>query len=206
MVMRDIYDLKTGGDNFMMSFSVLLDDTKMLLRDHNQIDWLQSKPSIMQLEDKLPQKEKEEWATKMDTFEGSRFKRFQKFLYSRRMIYERMEVIGTKKTSPKMKDGTEVCTRERCRRKRHDVKDCPAKESPRGTGDRDRLCFKCDQPGHQAKACPTAGRGAGGGHGNGGGSQGQGSNRERGRQSRLTPGRQSLSTLTVPALIDLGSP
>ena len=117
MVMRDIYDLKTGGDNFMMSFSVLLDDTEMLLRDHNQMDWLQSKPSIMQLEDKLPQKEKEEWAIQMETFEGSKYKRFQQFLYSRRMIYERIKVIGTKKASLSAKDGAEACTKERCRRK-----------------------------------------------------------------------------------------
>ena len=110
----------------------------------------------------------------METFEGSRFERFQNFLYSRRMIYERLEVIGTKKASPSAKDGTEVCTREHYCRKGHKVKDCPAKELLRGTGDQDRLCFKCDQPGHQARACPESGGGAGGGRGGGEGSQSRG--------------------------------
>ena len=50
-----------------------------------------------QLEDKLPQKEKEELAAKMETFQGSKFKRFQQFLYSRRMIHEKLKFIGTKK-------------------------------------------------------------------------------------------------------------
>ena len=57
MVMQDIWELKTGGEDFMMRFSVLLDETEVLLREHNQMDWLQSKPSIKQLEDKLSQKE-----------------------------------------------------------------------------------------------------------------------------------------------------
>ena len=72
MVMQDIWDLKTRGEDFMMRFSVLLDEIKVLLREHNQMDLLQSKPSIKQLEDKLPQKEKEEWAAKMETYEGTR--------------------------------------------------------------------------------------------------------------------------------------
>ena len=82
MVMQDNYDLKTGGKDLMMRLSVLLDETEVLLREHNQMDWIQSKPSIKQLEDKLPQKEKEEWAVQMKTFEGSRYERFQQFLYS----------------------------------------------------------------------------------------------------------------------------
>ena len=124
----------------------------MLLREHNQMDWLQSKPSIKQLEDKLPQKQKEEWAAKMDTFEGSRFKRFQKFLSSCTRIYERLEVIGTKKTSLNVKDGIEACTREQSRRQGHVVKDCPSKESPRGTGDQGGLCFKCSGGGGQVSS------------------------------------------------------
>ena len=170
MVMRDIFDLETEGYDFMTRFSVLLDKTEVLLREHNQRDWLQSKPSIKKLEDKLPQKEKKEWSAKMDTFEGSRFKRFQKFLNSCRKIYERMQVIGTKKASPSKKDGTAVCTKEHCRWKGHNSKDCPVKELPHGTGQHDRLCFKCEQPGHHAGICPKNGGGASGGRGVGGGS------------------------------------
>ena len=170
MGMQDIYELKTGGENFIMRFSVLLDKTEVLLREHNQMVWLQGKPFINQPVDKLPQKEKEELAVKMETYEGTRYEWFQQFLYIQRMIYERIKAIGTKKASLSAKDGTEACTKKRCQRSGHEVKDCPAKKSPRGAGDQDSLCFNCDQPGHQAKACPTNGRGAGGGSGGGRGS------------------------------------
>ena len=130
MVMQDNYDHKSGGKDFMMRFSVLLDETKVLLREHNQIDWLTSKPFIKQLEDKLPQKEKEEWAIQMETFEGSRYERLQQFLYSQRMIYERIKVIGMKNALLSAKDGAEACSKERCRRKGHKMKNCPAKKSP----------------------------------------------------------------------------
>ena len=50
----------------------------------------------------------------MFTFEGSTFERFQKFLSSCRRIYERLEVIGTKKTYSSMKS----CTKEHSRRPR----------------------------------------------------------------------------------------
>ena len=93
MVIQDIYDLKTGGEDFMMRFSFLLDETEVLLREHNQMDWLQSELSVKQLDDKLLQKEKEEWIIQMETFKRSKYKRFQQFLYSRRMIYERIKVI-----------------------------------------------------------------------------------------------------------------
>ena len=86
IVMQDINDLKTRGEDFMMRFSILLDETEVLLHDHNQMDWLQSKPSIKQLENKLPQKEKEELAIQVETFVGIRYEGFQQFLYSRRMI------------------------------------------------------------------------------------------------------------------------
>ena len=126
MVMHDIYDLKSGGEDFMVRLSVLLDDTEVLLCDHNQMDWLTSKPSIKQLENK----EKEEWATQMETFKGSRYERLKQFLYPRRRIYERIKVIGMKNALLSAKDGAEACSKERCRRKGHKMKNCPAKKSP----------------------------------------------------------------------------
>ena len=103
------------------------------------------------------------------------------------MIYERIKVIGIKKASLSAKDGPEACTKERCRRNGHKVKDCPAKK-PRGAEDQDRLCFKCDQPGHQAKACPMNGGEDGGGRGGGRGSRGRGSKGRRSRQNGVDTG------------------
>ena len=149
----------------------------------------------------MPQKEKEEWADKMETFKSSRFKRLQQFLFSLKIIYERIKDIGTKKALPSANNGTEACTKESSRRKGQDIKDCPAKESPHGTGDRDRLCFKCNQPGHQANACPTGSGGAGGGRGGGGGSQGQGSNGERGRRNEVDTGMSNTLNLSCSGCV-----
>ena len=87
------------------------------------------------LEDKLPAKEKEEWAARMDTYEGSNYEKFKQFLHARRIITERMKAIGSQKTSQKARDGNEVCTKGHCLRKGHDAMDCPAKKDrPPTTG------------------------------------------------------------------------
>ena len=56
--------------DYMIKLLTALDEIEMLLNKPEQLEWLTSKPAIKQLDDKLPAKDKETWATKMDSLEA----------------------------------------------------------------------------------------------------------------------------------------
>ena len=93
-------------------FSVLLEDSEVLLLSIGQHAWVTSPRSIAGLEDLLPPSEKPEWAKRVkETTWMERFEKFKTFLRDRKEELEAFETIGTKATAQvEKRDGVPTCT------------------------------------------------------------------------------------------------
>ena len=190
MVARKLFDIKVSNCNgdYIIKLSNILVETEVLLTQHNQMEWLTSKPAVKLMEDK----EKEEWAVQMDSYEGTKYERLKQFLHARRMVAERLKAIGTQKRTTK-KNCVEACIKDCCLRKGHKS----AKKDRRGGSD-ERLCDSCGEPGHLSWACPTPGEGKGSkGRGGAGATQGRVGTRGKGRGSE---GSTPVGLRTRPTL------
>ena len=141
MVASELFNIKASdcGEDYIIKLSTGLEETEVLLSQHDQMEWLTSKPVVKLLKDKLSPKEKEERAIQMDTFVGTKYERLKQFLHARRMVAERLKAVGMQKASSK-KGGAEVCMKDRCLRKGHKSADFPAKKD-RCSGSDDNLCY-----------------------------------------------------------------
>ena len=160
-VSQELFDLspKEHGEEYLIKLSTMLEETEVLVTEHDQMEWLTSCMAIRQLEDKLPIKEKIEWAEKMDTYEGSKYEKLKKFLRVKREILEKMKSIGMQSKLKTTLAETPRCTAERCQKKGHEPRDCPAKKKD------EKRCWNCSESGHLRDDCPkpSKGRGAGAG-------------------------------------------
>ena len=155
MVASELFNIKASdcGEDYIIKLSTGLEETEVLLSQHDQMEWLTSKPVVKLLKDKLSPKEKEERAIQMDTFVGTKYERLKQFLHARRMVAERLKAVGMQKASSK-KDGAEVCMKDRCSRKGHKSQTV----QPRRTAAVDLMTGSATtEPGHLSWACPTLG-------------------------------------------------
>ena len=86
MVIRKLSEMKVFdyGEDYVIKLSTILEKTEVLLTQHNQMEWLTSKPAVKLLEDKELPNEKKELALQMDSYVGTKYERLKKFLHIQR--------------------------------------------------------------------------------------------------------------------------
>ena len=148
---------KTGG-KFVIKFTTMLVDTEALLSSINEIEWLVSNRTVAELEDKLPQIERLEWARQMCTIAGdTKYARFKAFLLGRKKVLENMDTMGCR---PMGEVGWEKCNF--CSKKGHTEDECFSKKrlykmsDQRGGSDRGG-CAICKDTDHWKNECPLKG-------------------------------------------------
>ena len=195
-VTQELFELdprKHPGGEYIIKLSNMLEETEVLLLQHNQLEWLTSPNAISQLEEKLPYEAKKDWAEKMDTYVGTKYEKLKAFLKQKRLVAEKMKSIGTTKFTPKAGEET-GCTEKLCKEKGHKRSFCPMKPKA-GEEKDDRTCYKCGEGGHIARNCSKEASGGVRGRGRGaGGSRGgsQGGSRSGGRARGDAP-RDSMA-------------
>ena len=147
-------DHKKLGKKFISKFTTMLIDTEALLESINEIDWLTSNKSVAELEDKLPQSERVEWAKQMRSVTGgSKYERFKNHLVMRKKILEDIDSMGCKVL------GEDNCSY--CSKPGHVENDCFSKRRDQKLGSSKLKggCAICKEDGHWKNECPLKGTG-----------------------------------------------
>ena len=152
-VMNELFalDHRKLGSKFMVKFTTLLLDTESLLKSINEEEWLISNRTVAELEDKLPQAERVEWARLMSSTVGdSKYERFKNFLQARKQILDNMDTIGCRSLTVGNSEKCGYCSKsghaeDICYSKKRDQKKSKG------------ACAICHESDHWKNECPLKG-------------------------------------------------